>query len=94
MRRGALKGAASAWLGLIVLQVATTNRGSGAVSGALAAVASVVERALSPDVAAIPDLAHRTGRDEEPAPVPAGGGKTESTPTDFSKIPGVTTGPK
>jgi hypothetical protein len=53
--RGALRGAAGAWLGLIALQAVTTKRGSKQVSGLLTWVDSAVQRALSPDVAAIPD---------------------------------------
>jgi hypothetical protein len=53
--RGALRGAMSAWLGLIVLQTVTTKGGSGKVAGAFDAVNGLVERALSPAVAAIPD---------------------------------------
>lgn len=95
MARGAVRGAAVAWLGLIALQVATTRRGSAAVAGGFDVFSGFVERALSPDVAAIPDYAHRVGRDEEtdapPATAaPTGGGKTEgTTSTDpASKFPG------
>jgi hypothetical protein len=57
--RGAVRGALTAWLGLIVLHGLTTKGGSKAVGGAFDVVGNVVERALSPDVPAIPD--RRTG---------------------------------
>jgi hypothetical protein len=50
-----LRGAAGAWLGLVVLQTFTTNNGAGAVSGLLGAVDGLVKRALDPSVPAIPD---------------------------------------
>jgi hypothetical protein len=53
--RGAVRGALTAWLGLITLQVVTSQHGSGQVAGAFEALNSVVKRALSADVAAIPD---------------------------------------
>jgi hypothetical protein len=56
--RHGLRGAVTAWLSLIALQAVVAN-GSGQVAGALSAVAGLVNRALSPNVAAIPD--RRTG---------------------------------
>jgi hypothetical protein len=53
--RGAVRGAVTAWLGLIVLQVVTTKHGSGQIAGLFGVADSVVKRAMSPDVAAIPD---------------------------------------
>lgn len=50
-----LRGAAAAWLGLVVLQAGTTKAGSGAVGGLLTTVDGLVKRALDPRVAAIPD---------------------------------------
>lgn len=50
-----LRGALSAWMGLIVLQVAGSAGGSGKVAALLDDVNGVVKRALSPDVPAIPD---------------------------------------
>jgi hypothetical protein len=52
-----LRGAVTAWLGLIALQAVVSN--SGQASGALAAINGVIQRALSPNVPAIPD--RRTG---------------------------------
>jgi hypothetical protein len=55
MARGAFRGALTAWLGLITLQVVTTKGGSSKVAGLFGVVDSVVQRALDPNVAAIPD---------------------------------------
>jgi len=68
--RGAVRGALTAWLGLITLQVVTSQGGSGRVAGAFVAFDSVVKRALSPDVAAIPDYRNGT-----PAASPVGSTK-------------------
>jgi hypothetical protein len=72
--RGALRGAMSAWLGLITLQVVTSQHGSGAVAGAFDTVNSVVKRALSPDVAAVPDYRNGT-----PAASPVGATPARAT---------------
>lgn len=69
MARGAFRGAAGVWLGLIALQVLTTREGSGKVAGAFDAVNSLVERALDPNVAAIPDHAGVGSRPSTPAAV-------------------------
>jgi hypothetical protein len=53
--RGALRGAAAAWLGLIALQAVTSKGGAHATSGVLGVAESIVKRALAPNVAAIPD---------------------------------------
>lgn len=66
MARGAVRGAVSAWLGLIVLQTVTSKGGSGKVAGAFDAVNSLVKRALDPGVAAIPDYAHGGGSPSSP----------------------------
>jgi hypothetical protein len=50
----ALRGAVTAWLGLIALETVVTS-GSGRVSSALSGVATLVNRALSSQVPAIPD---------------------------------------
>lgn len=55
MAGGAIRGAFSAWLGLIALQAVSTKGGSGRISEAFGDVASIVERVLDPDVPAIPD---------------------------------------
>lgn len=55
MARGAVRGAAVAWLGLVALDALLSNHGSTAAGGVLNFANSVVLRALSPDVAAIPD---------------------------------------
>jgi hypothetical protein len=49
-----LRGAITAWLALIALQTIVTS-GSGRVSSALTGLNTLVQRALSPDVPAIPD---------------------------------------
>lgn len=79
MARGALRGVGVAWLSLVALQVATTDRGSGALVSGLDGVTGLVRRAFSADVAAIPDLAHRTGRDEEPGTPTTAPARTEGT---------------
>jgi hypothetical protein len=56
-----LRGAGAAWLGLIVLQAATTKNGSGAIGGLLNTVNGLVKRALDPSVAAIPDHSKDAG---------------------------------
>lgn len=61
MARGAFRGAAAAWLGLIALQTFTTKRGAGAVGGLIGTVDNLVKRALDPTVAAIPDHSTPTG---------------------------------
>jgi hypothetical protein len=48
-----LRGAVVAWLGLIALQTVVSN--SGQASGALATINNLIQRALSPNVPAIPD---------------------------------------
>lgn len=53
-----IRGAVTAWLGLIALQTIATS-GSGRVAGAFSALDDLVQRALSPNVAAIRD--RRTG---------------------------------
>lgn len=58
MKHG-IRGAVTAWLALIALQTVTSKGGSGKVAGAFSALDSIVKRALSPNVAAIPD--RRTG---------------------------------
>lgn len=50
-----LRGAAGAWMGLIVLQAATTSRGANTIGGLLGTVDGLVKRALDPTVPAIPD---------------------------------------
>lgn len=50
-----LRGAAGAWLGLVVLQGLTSKGGAGAVGGLLGTVTDLIDRALSPTVPAIPD---------------------------------------
>lgn len=63
MANGTLRGAGAAVFGLIVLQTVTTQRGAAGVGGILGWVDSVLRRALSPDVAAIPDFANGKGND-------------------------------
>jgi hypothetical protein len=46
----------SAWLGLTALQLVTSAGGSSKVAGLLAGVRVVVDRALDPNLPAIPDL--------------------------------------
>jgi hypothetical protein len=50
-----LRGAAAAWMGLVVLQAVTTKRGADTVGGLLGTVDGLVKRALDPSVPAIPD---------------------------------------
>lgn len=55
MARGALRGAGTAVLSLIVLQGLVSRGGSGRVAGLLADVNGLLVRALDPKVPAIPD---------------------------------------
>lgn len=55
MGKHALRGMVTAWLSLIVLQTVSTKAGSGRVASLFGDVNMLVLRALSPDVAAIPD---------------------------------------
>jgi hypothetical protein len=55
MGKHALRGMVTAWLSLIVLQTVSTKAGSGRVATLFGDVNGLVLRALSPDVAAIPD---------------------------------------
>jgi len=54
MANHALRGAVTAWMTLIVLRTIGTS-GSGKVAGLFADVDGLVQRALAPNVAAIPD---------------------------------------
>jgi hypothetical protein len=65
MARGAVRGALGAWLGLVALQVATTSGGSGRIAGAFGVLNGLVERALDPNVPAIPDGARAAVRDAD-----------------------------
>lgn len=56
MSRGMVRGAAGAWLGLIVLQGLVGKAGSGAVGGMLTAVGGAIGKLTDPTVAGIPDL--------------------------------------
>jgi hypothetical protein len=56
MAGGALRGALSAWLGLIALQAVSTKGGSGRIVELANSVSSFVDRALDPTIPAIPDL--------------------------------------
>jgi hypothetical protein len=60
----ALRGAVTAWLGLIVLQAVVSTGGSGRVAGAFTGIAGLVNRALDPNVPAIPD--RRAGATDGP----------------------------
>lgn len=68
MARGALRGAAGAWLGLIALQTLTTGQSSSKVGGAFDWVASVFSRALDPKVPAIPDHSKTAAAGNVPNP--------------------------
>lgn len=61
MSRGAFRGAAVAWLGLAALDALLSTHGAESVSGALGVLNSVAQRALSPDVALIPDFSSGAG---------------------------------
>lgn len=67
----ALRGVASAWLGLIVLQTVTTS-GSGRVAALFTDLSGLISRAMDPAVPAIPD--RRSG-----APSASGGATTNPT---------------
>lgn len=55
MAHGAVRGALTAWLGLVTLQAITTKAGAEKVPGLVAVVDSLVQRVLDPAVAGIPD---------------------------------------
>jgi len=55
MGRHALQGAVTAWLALIALSAIGSKGGSGRVASLFADVDGLVQRALSPNVPAIPD---------------------------------------
>lgn len=55
-RGGALRGAMSAWLGLIALHALSTAGGSNRVTELAGDVATFIDRALDPTIPAIPDL--------------------------------------
>jgi len=54
-RGGMIRGAASAWLGLIALQAVSTRGGSGRVAEFFNDANRLVQRVLDPNVPAIPD---------------------------------------
>ena len=56
MAHGTVRAAATACLGLIALQAASSRGGAGRLSALLGDVNRVVQRALDPSVPAIPDL--------------------------------------
>ena len=62
MGKHALRGAVTAWLALIALQAVSSRGGSGRVASFFGDVDGLVQRALSPDVPAIPD--RRGGRND------------------------------
>jgi hypothetical protein len=55
MSRGALRGMAAAWFGLITLEAVVSKGGSGKIAGAFTAIDGVVEHLLSPTVPLLPD---------------------------------------
>jgi hypothetical protein len=59
--RHALRGALTAWMCLIVLQAAGSAGGSGKLATLFTDVNRLVQRALSPDVPAIPDRRNTRG---------------------------------
>jgi hypothetical protein len=90
--RGALRGAATAWLGLIALQVVTSGEGSGRLSEVFVWVNSLVTRALDPDVAAIPDLSSGeawgpTAAAAAPAAAPSAGAIATPSYSHYNRVP-------
>lgn len=57
----ALRGALTAWMVLIVLRTVGTAEGSGRIAGLFTDVDKLVQRALAPDVPAIPDRRRGAG---------------------------------
>jgi hypothetical protein len=55
-RGGALRGAMTAWLGLIALHAVGTAGGAGRIAELARDVATFIDRALDPTIPAIPDL--------------------------------------
>jgi hypothetical protein len=64
--RGAFRGAAAAWLGLIALQAVATRGGSGRIASLLGDLDGLVQHVLDPNVPAIKD---RRGGSGAAAPV-------------------------
>jgi hypothetical protein len=62
------RGALSAWMALIVLQTIGTRGGSGKIASLFSDVNGLVTRALSPDVAAIPDRRGGLSAGDTPSP--------------------------
>lgn len=89
MARGAVRSFAAAWLGLVVLQTATTKRGSGAIAGGFGVIGGLAERLLSPDVPAIPNRAHATGRDAETDAPAAATGPRSTAPVVPRRFPNL-----
>jgi hypothetical protein len=90
MARGALRGALSAWLGLIALHAVVSKGGSGRIVEALGDVDRLLQRALDPSVPAIPDLRNgetwgsgtRTGTYGKPNPANRGTPGIDGVPLD------------
>lgn len=57
----AIRGVLSGYLALVALQVLVSPGGSSKTKGLLGALSSIIDRALSPRVAAIPDYAGAAG---------------------------------
>lgn len=66
--RHTFRGALSAWMALIVLQTIGTRGGSGKIASLFSDVNGLVTRALSPDVAAIPDRRGGLSAGDTPSP--------------------------
>lgn len=74
-RRGAVRGVAAGFLGLVALHAVGQKGGSGRVADAFGDVAGLIERVLDPSVAAIPDRRAGAKQNEAAAGVAAGKAK-------------------
>lgn len=102
MARGAMRGAATGALSLIVLQ-GLTGKASGRVGGLVDAVTGLIDRAIDPNVPAIPDHSRTAGGSSSSSttgagtipgafdvhgnPIPTGLEHAGQTAQDLSKIP-------
>jgi len=73
-----IRGAVGAWLGLAALDAVVSNHGAQTTGGVLSFAASVVNRALSPDVALIPDFSKGEGASTDAGTDPTATGQASS----------------
>lgn len=90
MARGAVRGFAAGALGLIALQGLTSDKSAGKVSGLVGTITGLVDRALDPNVPAIPDHSTKSSASSSGGGSMAGGGKATGAgvlPPDQADLP-------